>query len=64
VHRFMDDEVRKIAKDKQAAYFKRHYKDGSIRPVRLNANDFVAAHIDRKMSATIDGRAGSIVNTG
>ena len=29
-------------------YFKRHYKDGSTRPVRLRVNDFVAQHIRKK----------------
>ena len=29
-------------------YFKRHYADGSTRPVRLNVNDFVGVHVDRK----------------
>ncbi|HEV8679980.1 MAG TPA: hypothetical protein VGQ90_11435, partial [Stellaceae bacterium] len=52
VHRFMVDEARKIIKDKETLYFKRHYPDGSTRPVRLNVNDFVATHIDRKTSAT------------
>jgi hemolysin-activating ACP:hemolysin acyltransferase len=51
VQRFMVDEARKIIKDKQTLYFKRYYKDGSSRPVRLNVNDFVVSHIDRKMSA-------------
>ena len=49
VHRFMVDEARKIIKDKETIYFKRYYNDGSNRPVRLNVNDFVARHIDRKM---------------
>jgi hemolysin-activating ACP:hemolysin acyltransferase len=51
VHRFMVDEARKIIKDKETMYFKRYYNDGSTRPVRLNVNDFVARHIDRKTSA-------------
>lgn len=54
VHRFMVDEARKICKDKETLYFKRYYSDGSTRPVRLNVNDFVARHIERKMSAPND----------
>lgn len=45
VHRFMVDEARKIIIDKKTLYFKRYRDDGSIRPVRLNVNDFVARHI-------------------
>lgn len=52
VNRFMVGEARKIGKDKQTVYFRRHYNDGSIRPVRLNINDFVGNHIDRKMAET------------
>ena len=48
VHRFMVDEARKIVQDKETLYFKRHYPDGSTRPVRLNVNDFVATHIAAK----------------
>ena len=50
VHRFLVDAARKLIKDSETVYFKRHYKDGSWRPVRLNVNDFVAVHIDRKES--------------
>jgi hemolysin-activating ACP:hemolysin acyltransferase len=52
VHRFLFDEARKIGKDKQTVYFKRYYDDGTTRPVRLNVNDFVPAHIERKVSAS------------
>ena len=51
VHRFLVDEARKIVKDMQFVYFKRHYPDGSTRPVRLSVNDFVSGHIDRTASA-------------
>jgi hemolysin-activating ACP:hemolysin acyltransferase len=57
VHRYMVDEARKLVADKQTIYFKRHYKDGSIRPVRLAVNDFVAGHISRKESAPTAGSA-------
>jgi hemolysin-activating ACP:hemolysin acyltransferase len=50
VHRFLVDEGRKIIKDKQIVYFKRHYKDGSTRPVRLTVNEFVADHIEQATS--------------
>ena len=29
-------------------YFKRFYKDGSVRPARLRVNDFVARHLSRQ----------------
>lgn len=47
-HRFMVDEARKLIADKETMYFKRYYKDGTSRPVRLNVNDFVNDHIERK----------------
>jgi hemolysin-activating ACP:hemolysin acyltransferase len=47
VHRFMVDEARKLIRDKETLYFKRYYKDGTSRPVRLNVNDFVTSHIAR-----------------
>jgi hemolysin-activating ACP:hemolysin acyltransferase len=48
VHRFMVDEARKLIADKETMYFKRYYKDGTSRPVRLNVNEFVDDHIARK----------------
>lgn len=48
-HRFMVDEARKIIIDKETLYFKRHYPDGHARPVRLNVNDFVPAHVNRQL---------------
>lgn len=48
VHRFMVDEARKIIRDRETIYFKRYYVDGTTRPVRLNVNDFVGVHVDRK----------------
>jgi hemolysin-activating ACP:hemolysin acyltransferase len=47
VHRFLVDELRKIFRDKEALYFKRFYKDGSVRPSRLSVNEFVERHIER-----------------
>jgi hypothetical protein len=45
INRFMVAAARKIIAGKHMVYFKRHYKDGSTRPVRLRVNDFVAQHI-------------------
>jgi len=45
--RLLRDAVRRIALGKQAVYFKRHYKDGTTRPMRLNANAFVEKHLER-----------------
>jgi len=50
VHRFLVNAARKLIKDRETVYFRRHYKDGSWRPGRLNVNDFVAGHISRKES--------------
>jgi len=47
VHRFLVQETRKMFGDKQTLYFKRHYKDGRIRAVRLPVNGYVAGHIER-----------------
>ncbi|CAA2105058.1 hypothetical protein MBUL_03003 [Methylobacterium bullatum] len=56
VHRFLVDEARKLISDKQTLYFKRHYPDGTTRPVRLSVNDFVAGHIVRAATATDSSR--------
>jgi hemolysin-activating ACP:hemolysin acyltransferase len=48
VHRFMVDEARKIIRDRKTIYFKRYYDDGTTRRGRLNVNDFVGLHVDRK----------------
>jgi hemolysin-activating ACP:hemolysin acyltransferase len=50
VHRFLVDEARKLVMDRETIYFRRHYKDGSWRPARLNVNDFVTGHVSRKGS--------------
>jgi len=47
VSRLLRDAARRIGQGKQAVYFKRHYKNGATRPVRLNANAFVEQHIER-----------------
>lgn len=52
VHRYMVDEARKIIRDKETLYFKRHYPDGGARPVRLNVNGFVESHIARRRGSS------------
>jgi hemolysin-activating ACP:hemolysin acyltransferase len=51
VHRFMVEEARRRFSDKETLYFKRHYEDGTTRPVRLNVNQFVRDHIERQSHA-------------
>src|SRR4051812_46330116 len=51
VHRFLVEAAREIIEGKQTVYFKRHYKDGGTRPVRLPVNGFVAAHVARQATA-------------
>jgi len=46
-NRFLLAQARRIIDGKDTVYFKRHYKDGSTRPVRLRVNDFVARHLGR-----------------
>ena len=45
VNRFLLAAARKVMAGRDMVYFKRHYRDGSTRPVRLRVNDFVAQHI-------------------
>jgi hemolysin-activating ACP:hemolysin acyltransferase len=47
VNRFLLGEARKVVEGKDTVYFKRFYKDGSVRPARLRVNDFVAQHLRR-----------------
>jgi hemolysin-activating ACP:hemolysin acyltransferase len=47
VNRFLLGEARKITASKDTVYFKRFYKDGSVRPARLRVNNFVAQHLRR-----------------
>jgi hemolysin-activating ACP:hemolysin acyltransferase len=46
IRRFLINESRKVANGKDTVYFKRHYKNGTTRPVRLPVNDFLAGHIE------------------
>ena len=48
VNRFLLGEARKVIAGKDTVYFKRFYKDGSVRPARLRVNDFVAQHLGRQ----------------
>jgi hemolysin-activating ACP:hemolysin acyltransferase len=50
-NRFLVAQARRIIDGKDTVYFKRHYKDGSTRPVRLRVNDFVARHLAREERA-------------
>ncbi|MGA7487221.1 MAG: toxin-activating lysine-acyltransferase [Xanthobacteraceae bacterium] len=52
-NRFLLLQARKVIDGKDTVYFKRHYKDGSTRPVRLRVNDFVARHLAREPAATL-----------
>jgi hemolysin-activating ACP:hemolysin acyltransferase len=51
-NRFLLAQARRIIDGKDTVYFKRHYKDGSTRPVRLRVNDFVARHLARAERVT------------
>jgi len=42
VNRLVLGAAREAMRGKQMMYFKRHYKDGSTRPMRQRVNDFVA----------------------
>jgi hemolysin-activating ACP:hemolysin acyltransferase len=46
VNRVLLGAARRVMAGKDTAYFKRYYKDGTVRPVRLAVNDFVAGHIE------------------
>lgn len=48
VHAFLLDEARKLCLGLDTVYFKRRYKDGRLKPVRLTVNRFVASHVGRK----------------
>jgi hemolysin-activating ACP:hemolysin acyltransferase len=47
VNRFLLGEARKVIAGKDTVYFKRFYKDGSVRPARLRVNGLVAQHLGR-----------------
>ena len=47
VNRFILQELRRVALKKKRAYAKRFYKDGRVRPVILEINEFVESHAAR-----------------
>ena len=50
-HRYMVDVTRTNMLEKKTLYFKRHYADGTVRPVRLPVNQFVSGHAASKRAA-------------
>jgi hemolysin-activating ACP:hemolysin acyltransferase len=63
-NRFLVEQAREIIAGKDTVYFKRHYKDGSTRPVRLRVNDFVAHHLARHKGVASTPELARIVTTG
>ncbi len=47
-NRFIVNTMRKLFAKTRTLYFKRHYRDGRTRPMRLNTNEFVAGHLARE----------------
>jgi hypothetical protein len=50
--------MRELFANKGALYFKRYYRDGRTRPMRLNVNDFVASHLSRRLERCENPGAG------
>ena len=50
VNRVLLDAARQVMKGNDMMYWKRYYKDGTTRPVRMRVNDFVAEHLARNSS--------------
>ena len=48
VNPFLLEAARQAVQGSAMIYFKRLYKDGTVRPVRLSVNDFVTSHLDRR----------------
>jgi hemolysin-activating ACP:hemolysin acyltransferase len=63
-NRFLLAQARAICAGKDTIYFKRHYKDGSARPVRLRVNDFVPRHLARHKSVASTPELARAVATG
>jgi hemolysin-activating ACP:hemolysin acyltransferase len=63
-NRFLVAQAREIIAGKDTVYFKRHYKDGSTRPVRLRVNDFVVEHLGRHKGAASTPELARVVATG
>lgn len=47
VNRALLEAARKVMVGKDTVYFKRHYKNGTTRPMRLRVNEFVAPHLEK-----------------
>jgi hemolysin-activating ACP:hemolysin acyltransferase len=47
INRVLLDAARQVMQGRDTMYFKRHYKDGTTRPVRMRINDFVTQHLER-----------------
>jgi len=45
--RFIEQAMRELFGSRRMLYFKRHYPDGRMRPMRLGVNKFVASHLAR-----------------
>ena len=58
VHRFLLDEARRLCLGLDTVYFKRRYKDGRVKPVRLTVNCFVASHVSRKSGPGLNRSEG------
>ena len=60
VNDFLRQQARKMWVDKDTIYFRRVYKDGSTRPMRLRVNDFVAKHLEedpeRVLTPIVEGQ--------
>ena len=46
-NRFIVNAGRKLFENRRTLYFKRHYPDGRVRPMRLAVTDFCASHLAR-----------------
>jgi hemolysin-activating ACP:hemolysin acyltransferase len=46
--RLLRDAARNIGRGKQAVYFKRHYEDGTVRPMRIDASTFAEQDLGRE----------------
>jgi hemolysin-activating ACP:hemolysin acyltransferase len=62
-NRFLVSQGREIVEGKDTVYFKRHYKDGRTRAVRLRVKDFVAQHLRRQKGAMPMAELGRPITT-
>ncbi len=47
VNPFLLEAARQAVQGREMVYFKRLYKDGTVRPGRVRVNDFVTSHLER-----------------